>query len=149
MPARSSANAEVASQSHRTHIARKRLSVRADKLFCGRLVIIREPAITMPGGPRPQGVAFLGGQVVIACFPPREHRDKHGKRNKGCDSKCHLCCFPLFLLCGLILGAETASPFEEAVSAFYFVGIQRFGHWPQALFYFSAAFCGVVQPLQR
>ena len=83
--------------SHRTHVARKRLSVRADKLFCGKVGHHQRTGDNDAGqSASREEVAFLGGQVIIACFPPREHRDKHGKRNKGCDSKCHCVVSPLF-----------------------------------------------------
>ena len=86
--------------SHRTHVARKRLSVRADKLFCGKVGHHQRTGDNDAGqSASREEVAFLGGQVVIACFPPREHRDKHGKRNKGCDSKCHCVVSPLFFYC--------------------------------------------------
>ena len=80
---------------HGTHIACKRLSVRADKLFCGKVGHHQRTGDHDAGqAASREEVAFLGGQVVIACFPPREHRDKHGERDKGCDSKGHFCCFP-------------------------------------------------------
>ena len=41
------------------------------------------------------------------------------------------------------MGAENRLPFEEAVSAFYSME-HRDSVTGQALFYFSAAFCGIV-----
>ena len=85
---------------HRTHVARKCLSVRADKLFCGKVGHHQRTGDNDAGQSAAcEKVAFLGGQVVIACFPPREHRDKHGERDKGCDSKCHFVVSPLFFNC--------------------------------------------------
>ena len=99
---------------HRTHVARKRLSVRADKLFCGKVGHHQRTGDNDAGQSAScEEVAFLGGQVVIACFPPREHRDKHGERDKGCDSKCHFVVFPLafFTVWADFWARKTASPF--------------------------------------
>ena len=100
---------------HRTHVARKRLSVRADKLFCGK-VGHHQRTGDHDAGQTASGkeVAFLGRQVVVARLPPGQHRDKHGERDKGCDSKCHFACFPLvFYVCVQISDfwvQKTASP---------------------------------------